>query len=73
MAQFTPDLALDGGEGSASHLGRFIPQREGPAGWITEKIWTFGDEKNLIPYWESNPGLSNLQPDHYAVTVYLVD
>jgi hypothetical protein len=65
MAQYTPDLALDGGEGSASHLGRFIPQGGGAAG-------RFGDEKNLLPYWESNPGFSNIWPDHYAVTAYLV-
>jgi hypothetical protein len=48
MAEFTPDLALDGGEWSASHFGRFIPQGGGPTGWITDKICTFwGREKSL--------------------------
>jgi len=48
MAEFTPDLALDEDEWSASHLGRFISQGGGPAGWITNKICTSsGREKSL--------------------------
>jgi hypothetical protein len=48
MAEFTPDLALDGGEWSASHLGSFISHGGGPAVLITDKIWTsWGREKSL--------------------------
>lgn len=48
MAEFTPDLALEWGEWSASHFDRFISQGAAQAGWITDKILTFwGREKSV--------------------------
>jgi hypothetical protein len=60
--------ALDGGEWSVLHPGRFIPIRNTQAGgWVGHKIWHRGEEKQSFPRpcQESNP----CRPSRSLVTV----
>jgi hypothetical protein len=59
------DLAIDGGERSASRPGRFTPQK------ITSSAWRGGWVGPVLPWRESKPGHSARNPSLYRLLIFL--